>query len=77
MHLKRVYAMVDAPDCLEIVLHLLLELLGDCVHSGELLQVTPFGVVLGPAHMSPGKGFGSKGKQHLKRTALETQSHNQ
>ena len=50
VHLKRVYAMVDAPDCLEIVLHLLLELLWDGMHSGELLQVTPLGVVLGPAH---------------------------
>ena len=27
--------------------------------------------------VSPGKGFGSKGKQRLKRTASETQSHNQ
>ena len=27
--------------------------------------------------VSPGKGFGSKGKQHLKRTASETHSHNQ
>ena len=27
--------------------------------------------------VSPGEGFGSKGKQHLKSTALETQSHSQ
>ena len=26
--------------------------------------------------VSVGKGFGSKGKQHHKHTALETQSHN-
>ena len=27
--------------------------------------------------VSPGKGFGSQGKQHFKRTASETQSHNE
>ena len=32
--------------------------------------------IIAPYTVSVGKGFGSKGKQHHKHTASETQSHN-
>ena len=45
-YLRRVDAVVDGPNGLEVVLHLLLKRLGYGVHRGELLQVTPLRVVL-------------------------------
>jgi hypothetical protein len=41
---------VDGPDGLKVVLHLLLERLWHCMHCCELLQVAPLRVILGPGH---------------------------
>ena len=45
-HLAGIYPVVDTPNSLEVILHLLLQLLRHRVHCGELLQVAPLRVVL-------------------------------
>lgn len=43
-YLVQVYTVVQGPHRLEVILHPLLQLLGDLVESEEILQIPPFSV---------------------------------
>lgn len=43
-HLMNVYPVVQAPHCLEVVLHALLQFLRDLVQREEVFEVSPLGL---------------------------------
>ena len=52
-HLGYINTMIDGPDCLEVILHSLLQLFGHIVNLSEMLQVSSLGLVLRPPGVDP------------------------
>ena len=52
-HLGYINTMIDGPNCLEVILHSLLQLLWHIVNLSEMFQVSRLGLVLRPPGVDP------------------------